>query len=619
MKNCTSNRVKCKFLELRKQTQKECRKEHNKYINELISEPEQSCKKKLFSYIKSKTMSTSNNIMELKDTQGKVHQNAETKAEILNSQFCSVFSDPSGEILGDTKELNIPDMKKIKINSNGVEKLLSKIKENKATGPDDIPGKLLKHCAKELAPVLTILFQASLDQGKTPSEWKKANITPLYKKGDKTCPANYRPVSLTSITCKLLEHIVHSSIMDHFDQFQILTECQHGFRQKRSCESQLIETCRDFIQTIEDKKQTDAILLDFSKAFDKVHHKSLLHKLNAYGVRGNTHKWITSFLSERSQKVILENKESQPKPVQSGVPQGTVLGPLLFLTYINDIPQGLTEGTKLRLFADDSLLYRTIKNKRDTEILQEDLNKLQKWESDWRMEFHPQKCQVMTISNKKEIINSTYSIHNIELQKTNSAKYLGVTIDSGMKWTEHINQTCKKANKTLGFIKRHVSSCPKEVKKQCYQTYVKPILDYCGSVWDPHKKCDTRKLESIQRRAARFVEGIYDYQIKTDNILAATGWEPLEERRAKTKVILIHKAKHGELIIPTENLKTNQKYGTRRADNYEIPRSRTDIHLNSFYPSAIRLYNAVPTELKNIKDITSFKTKLDNTILRTSY
>ena len=203
---------------------------------------------------------------------------------------------------------------------------------------------------------------------------------PLFKKGDRCRAENYRPISLTSHSCKVLEHVVHSNIMSHLEKNNALNDAQHGFRKKRSCVSQLITTLHDFATCLNNKEQIDAVILDFSKAFDKVDHEGLLLKLEHYGIRNSLLNWSRSFLLGRKQKVLVDGKASSPTSVMSGVPQGTVLGPLFFLVYINDISKGLTKGTLIRLLADDALLYRIIRSPQDSKILQKDLDTLQVWE-----------------------------------------------------------------------------------------------------------------------------------------------------------------------------------------------------------------------------------------------
>ena len=212
--------------------------------------------------------------------------------------------------------------------------------------------------------------------------------------------------------------------MDFLDSNKILSSFQHGFRQGRSCESQLLTTLRNFTQCLNSSGQTDAILLDFSKAFDKVDHKILLSKISNICIQGSLFNWISSFLSNRLQYVVVDGSISDKGPVLSGVPQDTVLGPLLFLIYINDIHKNLSPGTHIRLFADDSLLYREIHNTTDTITLQKDLDQLQKWEKLNKMEFHPDKCQLLKISTKRQTINFNYEIHGTKLMEFNSAKYL---------------------------------------------------------------------------------------------------------------------------------------------------------------------------------------------------
>ena len=293
-------------------------------------------------------------------------------------------------------------------------------------------------------------------------------------------------------------------------------------------------------------------------------------------------------------------------------PQGTVLGPLLFLVYINDISTNLSPESRIRLFADDSLLYRTISSPEDCQVLQQDLDALQRWETANKMEFHPVKCETLRITNKLTPIISDYSIHSTTLTVTDAAKYLGVTIDPGLKWTKHHSNVIKKANSTLAFLRRNISSCPKPVKDTCYKTFVRPILEYGCCVWDPHQQNQIIELEKVQKRAARFVTGNYDFTPgNSAKNLTTLGWPTLAERRARNKLNILFKAKSGLVDISTEDLIPSAPGTRRSATDYRIPQSTVDSHLHSFYPSTIRLWNSLPSSTKSCTDSDSFKRALE--------
>ncbi|KXJ16916.1 putative RNA-directed DNA polymerase from transposon X-element [Exaiptasia diaphana] len=268
---------------------------------------------------------------------------------------------------------------------------LKRLNPKRASGPDLISCRVLKETASEVAPYLRCIFSASLQSGQLPSDWLNANITLVFKKGKRDDRANYRPVSLTSVICKTLEHILYKAIINHLEKYNILTYCQHGFRQGRSCETQLVTTLEDIALNMDKGIQTDMLILDFSKAFDVVPHQRLLAKLNFYGVRGNILSWISTWLTQRHQRVTINGDFSNPTKVQSGVPQGTVLSPLFFLLFVNDIGQNLSPKTKLRLFADDTAVYRSITTEDDVKTLQNDLNQLFLWDSKWQMKFNLKK------------------------------------------------------------------------------------------------------------------------------------------------------------------------------------------------------------------------------------
>ncbi len=317
-------------------------------------------------------------------------------------------------------------------------------------GPDEIGPRILKELASTIAPILTEIYRKSYNTGKFPEDWKRANVVAVFKKGRKSEASNYRPISLTCVCCKILEHIIANIIMRHTQDHNILYDLQHGFRGQHSCETQLLEFQAD-MQNIVQGKKADAIIFDFSKAFDKVSHKMLAAKMKYYGIREQTNAWIRGFLADRSQTVVLQGSQSYETEVKSGVPQGSVLGPCLFLFYINDLPDTL--ASDVRLFADDTVAYLAIGQQQDTTTLQDDLSKLEQWKQKRDMEFHPKKCQVLTFSRKHNTVKFDYKLHGHTLERVKEAKYLEVTFQQELRFSTHINKMTPKANRTLGFVR----------------------------------------------------------------------------------------------------------------------------------------------------------------------
>ena len=299
---------------------------------------------------------------------------------------------------------------------NGVADLINLLKPDKATGPDRISAQLLKLAPDESATILKYIFQQSLDTGSVPNDWKHAFVTPIHKKDSRSTPSNYRPISLTCISCKFLEHILCSHIMKHLSTNNLLSTIQHGFRQFHSCESQLIITIHDLASVLNSKGQTDVVLLDFSKAFDSVSHKRLFIKLAHYGIKGKLLTWLKNFLTDRTQETVVDGEFSNPCKVTSGVPQGSVVGPLLFLLFINDLPEGLT--SKVRLFADDCALYLQLTSEDSPPKLQSDLDRLSAWSSTWKLKFNPSKCRVLHVTKKRSPYKHSYYLYGSKLPDT---------------------------------------------------------------------------------------------------------------------------------------------------------------------------------------------------------
>ena len=603
------------FRTFRNQVNKLTQKSYWNYINKLL-EPKSGSKsiisnKKFFQYIKSQKKESCG-VSPMKTRDG-LKTDPKEKAEALNQQFNQAFTEKSDSPIPDKGESTHPDMPNFTINNAGISHLINKLDPNKASGPDQIPAKFLILFNEEVTPILKINFQQSIDTSHVPSQWKEANIAPIFKKGDRSDPINYRPVSLTSICCKMLEHIIVSNMMDFLDSKNILVDIQHGFRAGRSCETQLIQTVHDFARNLDSKIQTDVGVLDFKKAFDKVDHRLLKYKLDFYGIRGKTLKWIESFLSNRSQRVVVDGQMSSPIEVTSGVPQGSVLGPILFLVFINDIGEGL--NSQARLFADDCLIYRAIKSIEDCISLQEDLNKLKSWADKWKMEFNVSKCFILHISlaRKHKFVN-IYTIDDETLTTTSSTKYLGVTISSDLKWNIHIDTITSKANRVLNFIRRNLKRCPQQLKDKAYLTYVRPQTEYCSTVWDPHSKENINKIEKVQRRAARFTTNNYRQLASVTEMLHKLKWQSLQERRMYFNLILFYRVAHKFVVIPYTILPpmADCSHNTRHshAQQFLIPQCRINAYKFSFVPRTTPVWNALPSTVISSPTTDSFKENL---------
>ena len=384
----------------------------------------------------------------------RLFSNPENKAEILLKQFKSAFSSDNDNLPPNTKATNAPPIQPIKISSQGVAKLLSDLQPHKTPGPDGIPNTVLKSCANNIAPALSLIHQRSLDTGSLPSHWLTANISAAFKKGDRHLAENYRPISLTSVPSKILEHVICRHLLNHLENNKILTNLNHGFRSDYSCETQLLTTVHDFVTSFENNKQVDVAILDFSKAFDTVPHRKLLHKLSQYGITGPIHSWLQNFLTGRTMRVVVVCCSSDSTSVDSGGPQGTVLGPLLFLCYINDLP--------------DSAVFRSAYLQMMPAVsrnqhLSRPYNSTAGLEKSWvlcgylGMCLNATKCYILSINNKS---NFRYSLNNTILKEFPNNPYLGILLSQDLKWSDHIANITKKANSPLGFLRRNLRHCP---------------------------------------------------------------------------------------------------------------------------------------------------------------
>ena len=386
---------------------------------------------------------------------GEVATKPAQKAELLNKYFCSVFLSATPDVnIDPTNNSPRTDMEisQIQVSVDDVTNHLNGLDTSKACGPDGISARLLKECSQQIAPSLCGIFNQSLSSGQIPTEWKSADITPIHKKDSKEPAENYRPISLLPIVSKVLERCVFNCLYDHVNN--LITPLQHGFLRNRSCVTQLLPVLHTIGQNLDKNIQTDVIYLDFAKAFDTVDHNVLLSKLRAYGVSGQLLTWFANYLSGRLQRVVIDGATSQWAPVTSGVPQGSLLGPLLFVIFIKDLPDVAVGDVFRRLYADDTKVYRNINTFDDCMSMQKTLTNMDTWTRDNNIRFNASKCKALTINRKKSPLNFIYKLDNVELERVSTEKDVGVNITNSLTWNTHIYSITTKANKLLGLLKR---------------------------------------------------------------------------------------------------------------------------------------------------------------------
>jgi hypothetical protein len=593
--------------------QKEMRKSYWNYINNLFQiDPElpddkQTKQKRFFQYVNSlKKEGTSLPPLQVN---GNTVSNSKHKATVFNNFFSSVFTiEPESE-LPNMGPSPYPAMDDPIISEAGILKLLLAIQPNKAHGPDQIPARVMKENAVELAPILALIFNSSLSRSEVPEDWRTGNVSPIYKKGQKQDPCNYRPVSLTCIACKLMEHVIVSNIMKFADANNIIHCNQHGFRKRLSCDTQLVELVHDIASSLDVRHQVDMLIMDFCKAFDKVPHKRLLHKLNWFGIKGNTLTWIQSFLACRKQQVIIDGEPSDQAEVTSGVPQGSVLGPCLFLLYINDLPNCIMHS-KIRLFADDCVIYRDIASKEDADLLQDDLTRVQQWEQQWLMKFNVDKCNVMHFSHARNNTHYDYLLHNTPLSSVSETKYLGVTITSDLSWRSHITKTVAGASKTLNFVNRNLRLASTDTKLTAFTSLIRPKLEYAASVWDPHHKNHVHSLERVQNRAIRSALSNWDRGSSITNMRSQLKLNTLEHRRNVSRLTLFYKCMNSHVSIKIP-FSANTRPSRKNNRNFKVPFAKKDCLKYSFFIRAVTEWNQLPQNIVNSETINRFKSAVN--------
>ena len=533
-------------------------------------------------------------------------------AQEFNQYFSSVFTVEDARLPPPviTYDGNEP-LEGISIVQDKIYEKLSQLDPYKAPGPDNFLPTVMKAVAVGLAPHLVPVFNASMETGVVPLDWRSANVCPIHKKGPEDQASNFRPVSLTSVPCKVFESLVKDAIVDHLERNELLSDSQHGFRAGRSCLTNLLEFYHAMFGAYDESGSVDVVYLDFRKAFDKVPHQRLMAKVRALGIVGKVADWIEAWLSNRRQRVVVSGTPSGWSVVTSGVPQGSVLGPLLFLIYINDIDTGII--SKMSKFADDTKLGINAANPTAVTELRRDLARIGEWSETWQMPFNTSKCKVLHVGGQNP--QSDYNLLGSPISASPQELDLGVIMTSEFKFGAQCVAAERKAQKILGYIKRVFIHRNRRTVMTLYKSLVRPHLEYAVQFWSPSYRCDIERLERVQARATKLVPEIrnkgYARRLLDLDLLT------LEQRRLRGQLIESFKVIRGfSALDPAMIFSFNRNPTRNHGYKLVVPRFRTNKFRDLMTVKVCSVWNALPEELVNAPSVESFKRNLDKIIRR---
>lgn len=528
---------------------------------------------------------------------------AREKAVLFNEYFCSVYSVDNGIDLPDEHIANV-FIENCPIDCNVVLTELKKMKPKLSSGPDSIPQWFLHNFASVVCIPLTKLFIRSLETSVIPIEWKISKIIPVHKKGSKNTVSNYRPVSLLCSSSKIMESAVNNALSLHCYQNNLISNEQHGFRAKRSTVSQLLVTLNEWTLNVDQGNCVDAMYLDIAKAFDSVSHKKLLSKLRNFGVRGRLYAWLDSYLSDRKQFVSVDGSVSSLSSVTSGVPQGSNLGPLLFVIFIDSFAS-LFENAKVKLYADDSKVYVFFATMEDLERFKSEFDRVALWADMVQLRIAFQKCAVIHFGHRNP--NETYTLNDIDIENVTRIRDLGVTVCNSLKFSFHCADVATVGFKMVNYLFSVFTDKSRAFYCKMFVAYILPKLEYASEVWNPSFLSDIRLIERVLKLFTRRLPGI---QGRTyDDRLRLLSWDSLYSRRVRKDLIMVYKIVHGLVDVNFHDLFEYADYEGTRGHPYKlkIVRCRLLIRQHFFSVRVIKTWNGLPRDIACAVSLREFK------------
>ena len=550
----------------------------------------------------------------LKDVNGALIASQDAMCDAFAEAFVSVYieDDPSSPA---THQTVLGEMENLVIDSSSVYRVLQGLDSSSSPGPDGLHPMIFKSCAAVLSAPVAIICRKSLDQGTLPEDWKLSRVVPIFKCGSKADPLNYRPVSLTATCCKIMERVVVEHIVNYLEANSVLSDRQFGFRQGHSAEDQLLRTYGDVVACVDGGGAVDMVYLDFTKAFDVVNHRTLLQKLWCLGFSRQLLIWIEAFLVGRRMFVSVGKGNSSLQSVRSGVPQGSVLGPMLFLVYVNCLAENLE--CSWFAYADDFKLYcRCEAGRREgRQSLQRDIDSLSTRAASWNLKLNPNKCVVLRFGVRESLrgeAGSGYFLEGRELVLKDSHKDLGVTVDSSLRFHDHIREISRKATGLVNQILRATVCRQPDFMLSLFISHIRPLMDFGSVLWNVGYVGDVMKLERVQRRWTREIEGMdrltYGARLRRLSLFSIYG------RLLRSDLIKLWKAFNPVVDVQLLQLLERQSHRATRGNGFKlsVPRCHSELRRRFWSVRCVRLWNRLPSDIVGARSVEGFKARLDS-------
>ena len=522
-------------------------------------------------------------------------------AQAFNKYFASVYSIDNEETPHFASMTN-NELSSITFSALAVQKVIARLKPTLSMGPDGIPNILLKKLSLSLCGPLSYLFERSFSLVFITSVWKTAKIVPILKKGSALKVSNYRPISLTSTISKVMERIISDQLLVYLNTHELTSPHQYGFQKSSSTVTHLLDCQNDWVKAQNDGDSVDIIYLDYARAFDSVVHNKLLIKLAAYGVRDTLLLWIERFLSGRTHFVSINIASSELLNVLSGVPQGTILGPILFLIYVNDMPQAVDKEVIIKLFADDSKVYKVIESIKNCLCLQRALINLLVWSTLWQLKLNIDKCLVLHLGRANPMF--VYTIKATKLLAPDYIVHLGITLSRNLTFHKHVNRILADCFRKLFIIQKCFLVINEDILRKLYVSYLRPSLEYGSVIWAPHSDSEIKLLDAFQHRVLT---------VHGHNIVL----ESLETRRMRMDLTWYYKILHNLTCLNQANFFIqNIRQGLRSHElSIVVPRTTTSAFKFAFAQRRIAQWNAFPSHVAGARTLSHFKELISSYVI----